>query len=255
MIAALELDMPGFAQYPIEIFDTKLSLTNGSVTSLVKGEAQKLPITCHPRDSVVHLYSISPDVPASGQGSANASHSLEVTVSVRAHVSKVCNPRISIYFKAGVDFSGSPRATQGSNQRNDKGANQSTTLTDGVSQGHTPAALHRDQMLSDQDRMGILFQFNAPRDVHVGKPFRWEIFVVNRSSRQRKLALTMLSKYRSAGEKRISGQPSSMNTSTAGKTISIADAFVDDNLLYAKIKSQAVEPVQLICLSSDLRVG
>ena len=250
LIAGLELDIPGFAQHPVEILEAKLSLSNGVVDSLDSKEIQKLPILCHPRDSIVHLYSVSPNM--SGDGEAplpHASHFLEVTINVRVHVSDTCNPNVEIRFKANVDFSTSSRSTQASSKLSNAAASSGRS----TGQLQTMPALQGAEGVSNDAKMGVIFQFNAQRDVHVGKPFKWEIFVINRSSRQRKLALTMLTKRKSSGEKRVSSMPASKNVTN--KTVSVADSYVDNNFLYARTKSQAPESTQLICLNSDLRIG
>lgn len=248
LIAALELDIPGFALHPIEILDAKLHLVNGTVSSLDDEELQGFPLFCQPRGSIVRLYSLSPITSSIGTPFPNLSQTLDVTINVRVHVSHACYPRIEIRFKANADFRVSANAD-----------NNRTSLSNPSNSKPAPViptpALQGAPGLRQEGDMGIIMQFNAPKEVYVGKPFKWDIFVINRSSGQRRLTLTMLSKRKSGGEKRISSRPTSINTTPGNHGASVADPFVDDNRLYTKIKSQAPEGTQLVCLNSDLRVG
>ena len=259
LVAALELDIPTFVQHPIEIKDIRLHLANGVVTSLGDEKIQALPMLCNPRDSIVWLYSIKPSVASVGAVPASLSQALEVTINVLIHVSTLCRPAIEIRFKANADFSislpPSQAKTAQSAQRNVKTTNLVPGAHAAPGQVQTAAALQGAPGVSNETKLGIVIQFSAQETVHVGKPFKWGIFVINRSSRQRKLGLTMLSKRKSGGEKRISSRPTSTNATATNKTGSVADPFVDDNLLYTMIKSQAPEFTPLVCLNSDLRVG
>ena len=259
LVAALELDVPAFSQHPLEIKEIRLTLANGSVTNLGDEKYPALPILCSPRDSIVRLYSIKPSATSIEAVPTNLLHSLEVIINVLIHVSDICRPAIEIRFKANADFSislpPSHNKTVQSAQRNSK----STNLVPGAhatpSQAQATAALQGAPGVSSETKLGLVIQFSAMETVYVGKPFKWEIFVINRSSKQRRLGLTMLSKRKSGGEKRISSRPTSTNATATNQTGSVADAFVDDNLLYTMMKSQAPDFTPLVCLSSDLRVG
>ena len=259
LVAALELDVPAFSQHPIEIQGIKLTLANGVVTDLGDEQFPALPISCSPRDSIVRLYSVKPSAASNESVPTSLSHALEVIIKVLIHVSEICRPTIEVRFKANADFSislpPSHNKTAQSAQRNSRSTNLMPSAHATPSQGQTAAALQSAPGVSSETKLGLVIQFSAMETVYVGKPFKWEIFVINRSSKQRRLGLTMLSKRKTGGEKRISSRPTSTNATAANKTGSVADAFVDDNLLYTMMKSQAPDFTPLVCLNSDLRVG
>ena len=259
LIAALEIDIPVFAQHPVEVGEIRLNLINGVVNSLQDEGTQKLPITCHPRDSLVRLYSISPNIATLGTPPASPVHTLEVSINIQIRVSDVCQPQIEIRFKANADFSSAVGPSQSKSTQSDLPSNKSsnpTPRTDrATSQRQAGSALQGAPGVSEENRLGFVIQFSAKEAVYVGRPFKWEIFVINRSSRQRKLGLTMLAKPKKGGDKRLSSRPPSTNAIAANGAGSVAGCYVDDNLLYTMIKSQASETTPLVCLNSDLRIG
>jgi hypothetical protein len=101
---------------------------------------------------------------------------------------------------------------------------------------------------------GVTVTFTGPADdkpIYPGIPFSWSVFIVNRSDRPRKLALIVIPKRRRT-EARITRPPS---TGYGKKDPKVADAVVDENIIYAMQRNSAVEPADIICLSTDTRVG
>lgn len=96
--------------------------------------------------------------------------------------------------------------------------------------------------------------FTGPSDgtpIYPGVPFSWSVFIVNRSDRPRKLALVVIPKRRRT-DARITRPPS---TGYGKKDPKVADAVVDENIVYAMQRNSAVETTEIICLSTDTRVG
>ena len=252
LLAALEFDIPAFAQRPIEIVSATLNLGNGVIKSLGEGGTQELPIVCHARDSIVRLYRISPSVSIPGTPSTNSPHSLEVAVRLRVAISDLCRPNVEIKFKASVDFSTSNIA-HATKTRSLERANKPTSIL--PTPNNVSSSLQSSNLnLDSENASGIVLQFKGAEKVFVGKPFKWEVFVMNRSSRQKRLGFTMLSRKKTVGEKRISSRPTS-NSNSANKTESVASPFVDDNLLYTMMRSHALDSPQIVSLDSDLQVG
>jgi hypothetical protein len=94
---------------------------------------------------------------------------------------------------------------------------------------------------------------SSENPIYPGVPFFWSIFIVNRSDRPRKLALIALPKRRRT-EARIT-RPPSTGHARQRKDPKIADAVVDENIVYAMQRNSAVESTDIVCLSSDTRVG
>lgn len=97
--------------------------------------------------------------------------------------------------------------------------------------------------------------FSGPQHVYVGEAFKWDVFVVNRSTKIRMLALLALPKSRAWSRRHIS-KSSASSSGGILEDDDAADAVVDENVLYATQKHAVIEPAGLVNLSSDdLRVG
>jgi hypothetical protein len=98
--------------------------------------------------------------------------------------------------------------------------------------------------------------FSAPPPnipIYPGIPFAWSIFIVNRSDRPRKLALLAIPKRRRT-EARIN-RPPSTGYGGSKRDPKVADAVVDENIVYAMQRNSAVDSTEIECLSPDTRVG
>ena len=107
---------------------------------------------------------------------------------------------------------------------------------------------------SSMPDFGVTMTFvgTAKGDIQPGEIFTWEVFIVNRSDRPRKLALIVIPKRRRT-ERINNNRPPS--TSYGRKDPNIADAVMDENILHAMQKNAAIEPADIICFSTDIRVG
>ena len=259
LIATLELDVPVFAQHVIEITNVKVSLSDGIVEDLTHG-VLKLPLRCHARDNIFSLYTLRPDstfmntVVPSG-----TSRMLDVVIDARVLVSSICRPKIEIRWKANVDFS-TPlnpnfRKPNQSLQRNNRPTSLPTALTpSGQPSGITAAARDIPGALSVSD-LGVVISFSSRGDIYVGEPSQWDVFIINQSAKPITLGLAMISKLASDSSKGVPSRPESASANVTNGTGVFADAVVDDNILYASIKSHCSEATQLVCLNADLRVG
>ena len=76
---------------------------------------------------------------------------------------------------------------------------------------------------------------------------------MNRSDRPRKLALVVIPRRRRS-DRLITNRPPSTGDGRI-KDPKIADAVLDENILHAMQKHAAIEPAEIICFSTDVRVG
>ncbi|KAK4173015.1 TRAPP trafficking subunit Trs65-domain-containing protein [Triangularia setosa] len=134
---------------------------------------------------------------------------------------------------------------------------------------------------------GITLTFAGPENpVYVGEEFVWTVFVVNRSrptsiivppghlsyssmipsstaaaSQSRKLMLLVVPHRRrnEGGAAGALGRPLLRNSSTTAtggkKDPAVADAVLDENVVYAMQKAGGADSAEVICLSADVRVG
>ncbi|KEY76224.1 hypothetical protein BA78_8174 [Aspergillus fumigatus] len=111
----------------------------------------------------------------------------------------------------------------------------------------------RDRASSITD-MGVTISFTGPSRVEVGKPFSWDVFIVNRSTIARKFAMVAIPRRKRADQRGHVTRPSSSSLSSL-KGDGVAEAVTDDNIVHAMQKTVAGQEAELICLSTEIRIG
>ncbi|TAQ88495.1 hypothetical protein B7494_g3197 [Chlorociboria aeruginascens] len=270
VIASLDVDITPFTNCEIWLEKVHISITGGTVEELNSTAGMELPIHCLPQDDVTFLYRISPD--EMDLTSKSQVRALDISIIARANLSTVCRPQIAMYWTTSLDFTppvnpGFGRITQPIQRAHrpaqlSLGSQVEAKSTTSSLAAVKPDALPtmevttRHQRNSSIPDFGVTMTFTGPpprTPIHAGEPFIWTVFIVNRSDRPRKLALVVIPKRRRA-EPRITRPPSTGYGSRRkdGKT---ADGFVEENILHAMQKNSAIDFIDIICLSTDTRVG
>ncbi|KAL9008620.1 MAG: hypothetical protein Q9173_006272 [Seirophora scorigena] len=266
IIASLDIETAPFQDNKIELSDVFMQLSDGSVEDLCKGQAINLPMTCQPRDKIVFLFRLLPfdDQTSNFQARSN-SRTLDISIDARVLVSHTCHPKIHMRWKTLVDFSTALNPKYGAPAQALQRSKRPSTLSvpsdmeNGVP-GETGSNGANDdpppsQRLSSPN-IGLTLTFTAPKDVYVGQPFTWDVFLVNHSVKPRRLAIVVVPARRS-GEYRdqTSFSSSAIGKGVNGGDLDYADAIMDENRLYAVQKRLAREDVGIVCLSPEVRVG
>ena len=266
IIASLDIETTSFFDNEITLQKVVMRLSEGSAEDLGHGFGPMLPMTCRPRDNPTFLFRLIPnDTPADGTNFNSNSKSLDIQIDAVVLASETSQPRIEMRWRTGVDFSTALNPSFGAPnqplQRNKRPANIAMTQavstevgTPGPGQGRDEEDVPREKRAALTNDLGITMTFTAPREVYVGEPFSWDVFVVNRSNKPRKLAILVVPKRRRADTKTHLSRPST--SSTGGrKNTGMADAVTDENLLYAMQRNGTKEALQLISLSNDIIIG
>ena len=271
VIASLDVDITPFANCEITLSKVQLEITGGSVENMNDVPGLALPIKCLPQDDVTFLYRLLPnDLDVTNKSQVRV---LDISITATANLSSVCQPQISMNWTTTLDFT--PPVNPGfglPTQSIQRPYRPSQLSIDGPSFETIPAvsslaishpdALPSMEITTRHQRnpsipdFGVTVTFTGPPasvPIFPGTPFTWSVFVVNRSARPRKLALIVLPKRRRT-EARIT-RPPSASYSSARKDSKIADAVVDENIIYALQRNSAIESTELVCLSADTRVG
>ena len=271
IIASLDIDITPYANCEMSVWKVVVNVTGGNVEDLNSASGMKLPITSLPQDDLTFLYRITPDdldVP-----NKSLVRSLDISIAATANVSHVCMPQISMSWTTAVDFTPPVNAGFGHPAQPIHRPNRPSQLSIDSSTFETvptvsslaitrPDALPSIEVATRHQRnpsvpdFGVTMTFTGPvgdKLIYPGVPFNWSVFIVNQSDRPRKLVLTVLPKRRRT-DARITRPPS---TGHAGprKDHKIADAVVDETIVYAMQHNSALEPTDIICMSSDTRVG
>ena len=270
VIASLDIETAPLLESELSLVKVQTQIMEGSAEDLATGHAIVLPVRCRPGDTIVFLYRLVPSDSFVGQPVATSNaRILDIVINATVLVSGRCRPHIEMRWRTTVDFSTPLNPSFGASgqslQRNNRPASLPVTSANGnkfVAPGSaqnaegpsTAEAASNGQGTAQMTDLGITVTFTGPKEVHVGKPFRWDVFVVNRSSHPRKLALVVISKRR-RGDSRKHLSKESSSSAGGGKDGTIADAVVDENFLYAMQKNATMDTAQLVNLSTDARIG
>ena len=272
IIASLDIETAPFQDDEIELTCVNMELSDGTAEDLCKGHAINLPMTCQPRDNIIFLFRLLPDDAVQLQSTRPnpTTKALDISVNARVLVSETCRPNIQMRWKTTVDFSAALNPRYGgptqAMQRSNKPANLAVPDSKKPPSEKLPSDPTSDQpnqRLSSQPNFGLTLTLTAPKDVYVGQPFTWDLFLVNQSDKPRKLAILVIPKRKPddpKGHHKLTTSASSSTGATAvggqaGRKINHADAVLDENRLYALQKRLAKEDVKIVCLSTEVRVG
>ena len=266
IVASVDIETGTFVDDHVCIESVKMRLSEGSSEDLCQGISSMLPMICRPRDNPSFLFRLVAGGPLSDVSSPNSnSRTLEISIEAIVLTNESCRPRIKMRWRAGVDFSTSLNSTfhipsqplQRSKRPTNITLSQALSSEIGTakpSQGlHSQDGHRRERAVSVGD-LGVSVTFTGPGDVFVGEPFCWDIFIVNRSSKPRKLAITVVPKFKN-GDMRAHLSKLSNSSTAEKRDATVAEAVIDENLLYAMQKSASKDAVQIVSLSNEMRIG
>ncbi len=272
MIASLDFDVTPFANCDVTLQEVDLDLSDGIVQAYNDSQGAGLPVTCRPRDEMTLLYQLTQEAGVDVTSSQNANiKTLEISIVAAALVSTKCIPQITMKWRTSVDFSaplnpsfGTPRQLI---QRNHRPSSLPVTSSASVAsapvtmkpnsnvQGSATAAGSFGRQRTDSvTDFGVTATFSGPQNVYIGETFRWQVFVVNRSNQDRKLALVVIPRRKKIEAKKHAYRVSSSSVRSR-KDESVTEAVVDENIVYAMQRSANTEPAELVNLSTDVRIG
>lgn len=270
IMASLDVDITPFSGLEIQLETVTFKVIGGVVEDLNNTQGMKLPMKCLPRDDVTFLYKIRPD---DLDNTNNNIKPVQVFVTAKVTVSDICRPQISVRWQTSIDFT--PPVNPGFGQpsqpikRDHRPSQISLGSIDAVPSViplaiSRPDALPSTELTTRHQRstsvpdFGVTMTFTSTATptnniIKPGVPFTWEVFIVNRSDRPRKVALVVIPRRRRS-DRLITNRPPSTGDGRI-KDPKIADAVLDENILHAMQKHAAIEPAEIICFSTDVRVG
>ena len=271
VIASLDIDITPFVNCDIVLTDIQIKVHGGQVRDLNQISGLILPIICRPQDDISFLYRILPD----DIDVTNKFRAIDISITATANVTTVCKPQIVMQWSTSLDFTPPINNGFGQPAKPIQRAHRPSALSIGATfdsiptisslainhpdalptiEATTPTRPNHRHQNSVPD-FGVTMTFSSPTTspIYPGHPFIWSIFIVNRSDRPRKLALLVLPKRRRT-EARITRPPSAGHGSNR-RDPKVADAVLDDNIIYAMQRNSAMENSEVVCLSTDTRVG
>lgn len=275
ILASLDVEITPWAGNSLTLSSVDFTLPDGVAEDLNNAAGMNLPMDCLPKDDLTFLYRLSR---SPLERSPSPIKSLHITVTGTVHVSSNCLPKITMAWSTSVDFTppvnpgfGNPSTTiqrdhrpaQLSISSNHEALNSSLAASRPDALPSMEFTTKHQRSLSVPD-FGVTMTFIAPTTpIRPGDFFTWTVFAVNRSDHPRKLALLPIAK-RKAQSSSQNRPPTNRPLSTSymqnksasgGPDIDVADAVLDENILHASQKSAAIECAEIVCYSTDVRVG
>ncbi|KAL8687881.1 MAG: hypothetical protein Q9218_006069 [Villophora microphyllina] len=270
VIASLDIETSPFQHNEVQLIHVNMELSDGLAEDLCTGHALKLPITCQPRDNIIFLFRLLPNSREdhSMRTEPHSSRMLEILLDARVLVSDTCRPKIQMRWKTTVEFStalspkynGPSQGMQRSNRPSSlpvvSDREKSQAASEDLDLANNTLGSSQQQRAATMLDLGVTMTLTAPKDVYVGQPFTWDVFLVNRSNKPRKLAIVVIPKRRfgdrTSHTSKLSAS-SGVTTQTHGSDH--AEPVMDENRLYATQKANGKESVDIVCVSTDVRLG
>ena len=255
IIASLDIETAPFSSEIVDVTAVDMEMSDGSTDDLSKSRLLMPPLNCKPKDNPVFLFRLTPYETPSDSSSQTSARTVLITVHATVLFSPSCRPKIQMRWKTGVDFStalnpvyGTPRQSM---QRLRRPNSLSRTHSNTDVSSLQPSSRENDKAhqgaVSIND-FGVSVIITTPKSTILGQPFSWNVLILNRSTRSRQLALTIVPK-RNQGPK---SEPTSM---MAGTAIEKASGTIDETLLYVLQRNMMPDVEQVISLSTDVRTG
>lgn len=254
LMASLDLEVAYVTGCRIRIEEITLTMRGGKVNVIADHGGKH--VVGHPGDQLTYLYKLTPELDLDGAPVfGNEGHLLNLDIKAKVLVSDDCLPTVTIGWETAVDF------TAEQNTSLIKAAHRLSNPTAQSLKPPNPDALPthepNNKEVSDPSNklIHVTITISGPSHVQVGDMFHWDVFIVNRSDKTRKLAVLVLPKRK----RDFATHKSHPSTSSIGghrtDKKDLASAVVDENIVYAKQKNAKLESAELVCLTTDIRIG
>ncbi|EXJ77337.1 hypothetical protein A1O3_09563 [Capronia epimyces CBS 606.96] len=274
-LALLDIEIIPYIPVEAVVEHIDLVLGNGRTESVMP---EFLPMHCRSGDCLTFMYKLYQGMD-SGVPLARAVVNpnvdiLSIKVRVEVTLSSRCRPVVIMAWTTHVDFTQALNPAFGPPAQPIQRANRPASLP--VSSGNGPSTAMIATATSPQPtydvalRSGLSITFTASdAPVYVGQAFTWKILVVNNSPTLAKIAIIPLPRiHRQTTQAQLfarrhapksstaSFHPSERRHTKSGEDADIAQAVVDENVVYAMHHSNLVPPeTDLMTLTAELRIG
>ena len=274
-IASLDLEITPFIDLQATIEAIEVDLVSGTIEDLMPGF---LPVGCQSRDVMTFHYRLHPATSHNGLSTPITPAAvpnldiLNISIRLRVFASTGRKSDVRMQWSTNVDFFQALNPSYGAPsqplQRTHRP--QTLSLSSDVRQSQT-VNTSLQPVLPGASAESLSISFISPAEpVQVGKPFIWQVLVVNRSNKPARLTIIPLprgSKIPQAAshyQKRHAPKSSTASfhpterrhVRDAESDVDFAQAVVDENVVYAMQHSSAVPPeTDLMSLTAEVRIG
>lgn len=213
-----------------------------------------LPTTLQTGDKSTFLYKLTRPKDTAGIPSHHPNRPSSVTFQIQAvaQVSDTCSAQIQARWHGNVNFpplqpvksmplrpQSVASTTQDINSR--PLSKRMSTMTTRPMSGMTQI-----------DSAGVTFAFTAPDKVKEGETFHLDVFVVNRSTRKKRLAIVAIPKSVKSAQSHHALRFPNISRQDSHHT---AETVMDDRTIYHMQDQREARVAEVVCLNADVRVG
>lgn len=267
LIASLDIETAPFSNEHVILTAVDMEISDGSTEDLGKSLLPLLPLKCQPKDNPIFLFRLTPHETPSDSSNQTSARTVLVTLHATVLVSSLCQPKIEMRWKTGVDFSTALNPTYGAPSQSMQRQRRPNNLLRALSNTNlnsipvpsqkpnvTSGGTQKQQQAVSVSDFSVSITFTAPRKIQVGQPFSWDVMVLNRSSKPRQLALTVLPKRNKGSTIDHKSKPPSI-LAVDRLDIDTVDAVIDERSLYAMHGNGGFDLGEVVSLSTDVRIG
>ncbi|KAF2632252.1 hypothetical protein BU25DRAFT_475577 [Macroventuria anomochaeta] len=248
LMVSLDIEVAQYTSYNVRIKTVDLLLHGGDIKALT---TVNTVATSSPGDQLSYLYKATPDLGPDGTPALGSQgHILTLNIEADILVSDGCQPHVAIQWKTAVDFA----SEQQSNLIKAAHRLSSASHAGSIKSPDSLPAQDTDEPNAPNDAINVTLTISGPPSVQVGELFHWGVFIVNRSDKIRRLAVMVIPK-RKRDAHRPQPSASSIGGHSAEKKELLATAVLDENIIYGRQKGAKTEPTELVCLTTDIRLG
>ncbi|KAI5205482.1 hypothetical protein E4T39_02995 [Aureobasidium subglaciale] len=258
MLLCLDVESARHAGYGgVQVDEIKAEGNNLTVESFSAGlGVLDMPVMLQTGDRSTFLYKLARTKDSTGALSHHNNRPSSVTFSIRAvaRISDTCSAVIQARWYGNVNFPPS-QPTKRISLRPQSVA--STLAPQDINSRPLSKRLSSTtarplSSTTQADSAGVTFAFTAPERVDEGETFHLDVFVVNRSTRRKRLAIVAIPKTAKSAQSHYDLRSSNITRQDSHQT---AESVSDDRTIYHMQHQREAQVAEVVCLNADVRVG
>ncbi|KAL1644745.1 hypothetical protein SLS58_004208 [Diplodia intermedia] len=201
IFASFDFEVTGMAGYSLNLNEVELALSDGRVESCGENLGGGHEHIYKSGDQVALLYKLIPNDVSKDYTVPMNIHALDVRIRAKVLLSEDCQPEVAIDWRTNVDIAHVLKSKlrvpdhllgRSAHQRNLSSIN--STSSKQLGPDSLPYMEGAQQEVSSAGIIDIAVTIVGPERVYVAEPFVWDVFIVNRSDRERRLEFQVVFK-------------------------------------------------------------
>ncbi|KAG9662487.1 hypothetical protein KCU95_g19208, partial [Aureobasidium melanogenum] len=213
--------------------------------------ALSLPTTLQTGDKSTFLYKLARPEETAGVPS-HKPRSVTFQIRAVAQVSDACSAQIQAHWHGNVNFPPLQPAKSLPLRPQSVASTTQDLNSRPLSKRVSTMTTRPMSGMTQVDSAGVTFAFTAPDKVKEGETFLLDVFVVNRSTRKKRLAIVAIPKSVKSAQSQHALRFPNILRQDSHRT---AEAVMDDRTIYYMQDQREARIAEVVCLNADVRVG